>query len=111
MEFRKPTIQELFPHAIQQDLAAKQSVQYVNNIFEGIAQQNIERDLPPELVIEQSTIPLIFDSKPKHFYVSTYLKNHWRMITFSIIIGGIIIYAYQVSIEKKRQKKFVSKVQ
>lgn len=110
MDFRQPTIAELFPQAINQDLTAKQSVQYVNNIFEGIAQQNIERDLPPELVIEQSNTPLIIDSKPKHFYVSTYFKNHWRMITVSIILGGILIYAYQVSIEKKRRKKFVQKI-
>lgn len=110
MEFRKPTTAELFPHAIQQDLAAKQSVQYINNIFEGIAQQNIERDFPPELILEDITAPLIIDSKPKHFYVSTYLKNHWRMITFSIILGGIVIYAYQLSIEKKRLKKFVQKI-
>lgn len=110
MEFRKPSIQELFPHAIQQDLAAKQSVQYVNNIFEGIAQQNIERDLPPELVIEQSTTPLIFDSKPKHSYIWTYLKNHWRVITVSIILGGIIVYACQVSSEKEQRKKFANKI-
>ena len=108
MEFRKPTIQELFPHAIQQDLAAKQSVQYINNLFEGIAQQNIERDFPPELVIEQSTTPLIFDSKPKHLYIRTYFKNHWRMITVSIILGGIIVYACLVSIEKEQRKKFGS---
>jgi hypothetical protein len=111
MEFRKPTTAELFPHAIQQDLAAKQSVQYINNIFEGIAQQNIERDFPPELVIEQSNTPLIIDSKPKHFYASTYLKNHWRMITVSIILGGILFYAYQVSSEKEQRKKFVKKVE
>ena len=106
MDFRKPTIPELFPHAIHQDLTAKQAVQYVNHTFDQIAQYNMTKDIPYELIIEDSNSHFIINSKPEQFYFGTYLKNHWRMITFSIILGGIIIYAYQQSIDKKRQKKF-----
>lgn len=104
MNFRKPTIPELFPHAMQTDLAAKRADQYVNNVFETVGRHVINKNLPTELFIEESNTPLVIDPTPGHVHISTYIKNHWKVIAFSIIVGGVLYYAYHQSNEKRRKK-------
>ncbi len=104
MNFRKPTPQELFPHAMQQDLAAKRATAFVNDALLQIGKNRIEQNLPTELFIEESNAPMHIDSQPTHSYIGTYVKNNWMVMVLCVAAGVILLNMYQISNEKKAER-------
>jgi hypothetical protein len=107
MNTRKPTFEELFPVAYGQDLLKKQSEHFVNkSIALGVIEKGYE-NLPTELH-SNNNLSLSFDSSPPRLLIGTYLKNNWRVIFSSIVIGGVIWYFIENQKKsKKTEKKLV----
>ena len=108
MNTRKPTFEELFPVAYGQDLLKKQSEHFVNkSIAHGAIEKGYE-NLPTELHSDNN-LSLSFDSSPPRLLIGTYLKNNWRVILSSIVVGGVIWYFLenQNKKNKKTSKKLV----
>ncbi|MGL2963846.1 hypothetical protein ACSVH2_08530 [Flavobacterium sp. RSB2_4_14] len=107
MTFRDLTIEELFPQAIQQDLLKKQSESFVNKtIATGSITAGYE-NMPTKLNPIVFETPLTIKSPPQ-FFMGTYVKNHWRVIVASMVIGGVIglvVYYVAISNQKKQQEK------
>lgn len=104
MILRDLTIEESFSIAFQQDLLKKQSEHFVNN---SIANGTIEggyKNIPTELHSDNNSA-LSFDSSPPQLLIGTYIKNHWRVILSSIVLGGIIWYVVENQIQREKQKK------
>lgn len=105
MSLREPTIKELFPHAIEQDLFKKQSEHFVNNSLTGGNIAAGYKNMPTEFVSEVTEIPLVINSKPPKFFIVTYIKNNWRGLLVAVA-GGLIIGCI---IHKSKQKKTTKK--
>jgi hypothetical protein len=107
MILRDLTMAESYPHAFKQDLLKKQSEHFVNK---SIAHRAIEKgyeNLPTELH-SNNNLSLSFDSSPPRLLIGTYLKNNWRVIFSSIVIGGVIWYFIENQKKsKKTEKKLV----
>jgi len=105
MTLRDLTIAESYPHAFQQDLLKKQSEHFVNkSIAHGAFEKGYE-NLPTELHSDNNSA-LSFDSSPPRLLIGTYIKNHWRVILSSIVLGGIIWYVVENQMRKQKQKKW-----
>ncbi|WP_304196470.1 hypothetical protein [Flavobacterium alvei] len=104
MTLRNLTMQESFPLAYQQDLLKKQSEHFVNkSIAHGAFERGYE-NLPTELNSD-TNLPLSLDSNPPRLLIGTYVKNHWRVILASIVVGGVIWYVIDNQIKKSNRKK------
>jgi hypothetical protein len=102
MKLRDLTIAESYPHAFQQDLLKKQSEHFVNNsIAHGAIKKGYE-NLPTELHSDNNSA-LSFDSNPPRLLIGTYIKNHWRVILSSIVLGGIICYVVENQMRKHKK--------
>lgn len=104
MILRNLTMEESFPHAYQQDLIKKQSEHFVNK---SIAYGSIEKgyeNLPTKLNSDNN-LPLLINSNPPKLLIGTYVKNHWRVILASIVVGGVIWYVIDNQIKKSNRKK------
>lgn len=104
MILRDLTIAESYPHAFQQDLLKKQSEHFVNkSIANGAIEKGYE-NLPTKLNSDNN-LPLSINSNPPKLLIGTYVKNHWRVILASIVVGGVIWYVIDNQIKKSNRKK------
>ena len=104
MTLRDLTIAESYPHAFQQDLLKKQSEHFVNkSISHGAFEKGYEN--LPTVLNSNKNLPLSFDSNPPRLLIGTYIKNNWKVILSSIVLGGIIWYGLENQIRKEKQKK------
>jgi hypothetical protein len=104
MILRNLTMEESFPHAYQQDLLKKQSEHFVNkSIAYGAIEKGYE-NLPTKLNSDNN-LPLSINSNPPKLLIGTYVKNHWRVILASIVVGGVIWYVIDNQIKKSNRKK------
>ena len=108
MILRDLTIAESYPHAFKEDLLKKQSEHFVNK---SIAHRAIEKgyeNLPTELNLNNN-LSLSFDSSPPRLLIENYLKNNWRVILSSIVLGSVLWYFLenQNKKSKKTDKKLV----
>lgn len=109
MDIRPLNIEEIFPIAHKHDLLIKQSDSFVNK---AIAAGNIKagyENMPAKLYSELAETPLAIKSPPQ-FLMGTYVKNHWRIILSSIIIGGVLVYIAVKSNQKKTTRKKVIRI-
>lgn len=104
MTLRELTIEELFPNVIKQELLKKQSEHFVNkSIAHGAFEKGYEH-LPTE-IYPDNNLPLAFNSSPPKLLIGTYIKNHWRVILSSIVLGGVIWYIVENKMRKQKKKK------
>ncbi len=104
MILRNLTMEESFPLAYQQDLLKKQSEHFVNkSIAHGAFERGYE-NLPTKLNSDNN-LPLSINSNPPKLLIGTYVKNHWRVILASIVVGGVIWYVIDNQIKKSNRKK------
>lgn len=104
MTLRNLTIEESFPLAFQQDLLKKQSEHFVNRSIAHGAFENGYEDLPTRLH-SGNNLPLSIDLCPPRRLIGTYIKNHWRVILSSIVLGGFIWYVVENQKRNQKQKK------
>ena len=105
MDTRPLNIDEIFPLAHKQDLLIKQSDSFINNV---IVSRNISAgyaNMPAELYSEVTDSSLAINLLPP-FLIGTYMKNHWRIIVSSIIIGGVLVY---ISVKSNQKETTIKK--
>lgn len=104
MTLRDLTIAESYPHAFHQDLLKKQSEYFVNkSISHGAFEKGYENF--PTVLNSNNNLPLSFDSNPPRLLIGTYIKNNWKVILSSIVLGGVIWYV----VEKSKKNKKIGK--
>ena len=106
MEFRPLTMEESFPLAFQKSLYKAQSEHFVNNAFAKGAIEKGYENFPMEISVE-TDLPLLIESNPPQFLIGTYIKNHWRVILASLVVGGLIWYGIDSQIKKTNKKNRV----
>ena len=102
MDTRPLNIYEIFPLAHKQDLLRKQSDSFVNKVIVSRNISAVYEKMPAELYSEVTDSSLAINPLPP-FLIGTYMKNHWRIIVSSIIIGGVLVYIAVKSNKKKQQ--------
>lgn len=105
MTFRPLTIAESYPLAFKQDLLKKQSEHFINKSMTYRAIEKRLENLPTELNLD-TDLSLSFDSNPSQLLFKTYIKNNWRVIIISMLLGGVLWHITQ-NHTKKSRKKFV----
>ena len=103
MEFRKLTLEESFPIAYKKGLQRIQSEHFVNSAIASGAVEKGYENFPMEIRIENN-LPLNIEANPPQFLIGTYIKNHWRVILVSLVVGGLIWYGIDSQIKKTNQK-------
>ena len=106
MKFRPLSMEESFPLAFQKSLYKAQSEHFVNNaLAKGAVEKGYENF--PLQISPESELPLLIEANPPQFLIGTYIKNHWRVILVSLVVGGLIWYGIDSQIKKTYQKKRV----
>ena len=103
MKFRKLTMEESFPIAYQKGLQKVQSEHFVNNSLESGTFKKGYENFPTQICPENN-FPLLIESYPPQFLIVTYIKNHWRVILTSLVVGGLIWYGIDSQMKKAKQK-------
>ncbi len=104
MKFRKLTLEESFPIAYQKGLQKIQSEHFVNTaLTTGTVEKGYE-NFPKQVNIE-SDLPLLLESNPPQFLIGTYVKNHWRVILVSFVLGGLIWYGIDTQLKRTKKSK------
>ncbi len=103
MEFRKLTLEESFPLAFQKGLQKTQSEHFVNNALANGSLVKGYENFPLQISVEND-LPLLIESNPPQFLIGTYIKNHWRVILASLVVGGLIWYGIDSQMKRTKQK-------
>ncbi len=103
MKFRKLTLGESFPIAYQKGLQKAQSEHFVNNSLENGTFKNGYENFPTQICLKND-LPLLIEANPPQFLIGTYIKNHWRIILASIVVGGLVWYGIDSQLKKTKQK-------
>jgi hypothetical protein len=105
MKTRKPTFEELFPVAHQQDLLKKQSAHFTNQSISKMSIEGGYENLPTKLFDEQvnHNIPIQSNSPTKLF--NNYIKNNWKPLFLMLLVGGVLTYALIHTNNNKKSKK------
>ena len=104
MKFRKLTMGESFPIAYRNELQKIQSEYFVNNVLaKGVVEKGYEKF--PVRINTENDLPLILETNSPQFLIGTYIKNHWRVILTSLVVGGIIWYGIDSQLTRTKQKK------
>ncbi len=96
-------MEESFPLAFQKGLNKVQSEHFVNNVLAKGAIEKGYENFPMGISVE-TDLPSLIDSNPPQFLIGTYIKNHWRVILASLVVGGLIWYGIDSQIKKTNQK-------
>ncbi len=109
MKTRKPTFEELFPVAHQQDLMKKQAEHFVDKIItNGIVASGYE-NMPLEFPKVVDNSPLIINTKPPQLYIVSYLKNNWKPLLLVGVSVGVLVSVYYNVKQRKENKKRLNK--
>ncbi|MEY4964128.1 MAG: hypothetical protein RLZZ323_1447 [Bacteroidota bacterium] len=103
MKFRKLTMEESFPFAYKKGLQKIQSEHFVNSAIASGAIEKGYENFPMEVRTENN-LPLQIEANPPQFLIGTYIKNHWRVILASLVLGGLIWYGIDNQTKRKKQK-------
>ena len=104
MKFRKLTMGESFPIAYQKGLQKMQSEHFVNSVIAAGAIEKGYENFPLAIKTENN-LSLHAGANPPQFLIGTYIKNHWRVILASLVVGGIIWYGIDSQLTRTKQKK------
>jgi hypothetical protein len=105
MKTRKPTFEELFPVAHQQDLLKKQSAHFTNQTISKMSIESGYENLPTKLLNEQGNHKIAIQSNSPTKLFDNYVKNNWRPLLLMIVLGGVLTYALIHTSNNKKQKK------
>jgi hypothetical protein len=56
-------------------------------------------------IITENNLSLHTEANPPQFLIGTYIKNHWRVILASLVVGGLIWYGIDTQLKRTEQKK------
>ena len=104
MKFRNLTLGESFPVAYQKGLQKIQSEHFVNSVIAAGAIEKGYENFPLEIKTENN-LSLHTGANPPQFLIGTYIKNHWRVILASLVVGGLIWYGIDTQLKRTEQKK------
>lgn len=109
MKTRKPTFEELFPVAHQQDLMKKQAEHFVDKIITNGNVASGYENMPLEFPKVVDNSPLIINTKPPQLYIVSYLKNNWKPLLFVGVSVGVLVSVYYNVKQRKENKKRLNK--
>jgi hypothetical protein len=104
MKFRKLALGESFPIAYQKGLQKIQSEHFVNSAIAAGAIEKGYENFPLEIRTENN-LSIHTEANPPQFLIGTYIKNHWRVILTSLVLGGLIWYGINCQLKRAEQKK------
>ena len=102
MQFRDLTSAESFPLAYQQDLLKKQSEHFVNKIISDGNFESGYENMPVDFSQTPENMPLIVNTKPPQFFITTYLKNNWKPM---LIVAAVVAASFTVYYKLKQRKE------
>lgn len=103
MKYRTLTLEESFPIAYKKGLQKIQSEHFVNRAIASGAVEKGYENFPLEIRTENN-LPLTIEANPPQFLIGTYIKNHWRVILVSLVLGGLIWYGIDSQQKRTKQK-------
>jgi hypothetical protein len=109
MKTRKPTFEELFPVAHQQDLMKKQAEHFVDKIITNGNVASGYENMPLEFPKVVDNSPLIINTKPPQLYIVSYLKNNWKPLLLVGVSVGVLVSVYYNVKQRKENKKRLNK--
>lgn len=95
---------ESFPLAYRKELQKVQSEHFVNNAIAAGAIEKGYENFPLEIRTE-TNLSIHTETNPPQFLIGTYIKNHWRVILASLVLGGLIWYGIDCQLKRAEQKK------
>lgn len=110
MKSRQLTINEIFPIAHQQDLIKRQSEHFVSNALADGSIESGYKNMPLDFPQTPDNIPLIVNTKPPQFFITTYLKNNWKPLLVVAIVVTISVTAYHKLKQRKEKKTDDTKI-
>ena len=91
LDFRTPTIAEMFPLVAKQQLLNIQSTHLVNqSLLKGGLTEGLS-EMPLELAINANQ-GVIIDSAVAPSLIGIYVKNNWPILLLAVVIGGTAVY-------------------
>ncbi|MEY4835550.1 MAG: hypothetical protein RI980_1665 [Bacteroidota bacterium] len=105
MKTRKPTFEELFPVAHQQDLLKKQSAYFTNQSISKMSIEGGYENLPTKLFDEQVNHNIPIQPNPPTKLIGNYIKNNWKPLFLMLVIGGVLTFALIHTNNNKKLKK------
>jgi hypothetical protein len=105
MKTRKPTFEELFPVAHQQDLLKKQSAHFTNQSISKMSIENGYENLPTKLFNEQGNHKIAIQPNSPTKLFNNYVKNNWKPLLLMVVLGGVLTYALIHTSNNKKHKK------
>ncbi len=109
MKTRKPTFEDLFPVAHQQDLLKKQAEHFVDKIITNGNVASGYENMPLEFPKAVDNSPLIINTKPPQLYIVSYLKNNWKPLLLVGVSVGVLVSVYYNVKQRKDNKKRLNK--
>jgi hypothetical protein len=105
MKTRKPTFEELFPVAHQQDLLKKQSAHFTNQSISKMSFEGGYENLPTKLLNEQVNHKIVIQPNSPTKLFNNYVKNNWKPLLLMVVLGGVLTYALIHTSNNKKHKK------
>lgn len=105
MKTRKPTFEELFPVAHQQDLLKKQSVHFTNQTISKMSISGGYENMPTNFMEVHGEPPVVIHPNSPTKLVGNYFKNNWKPLLTMLVIGGVLTYALIYTNNNKKSKK------
>ena len=108
MNYRQPTLEELFESTYSKKLLDIQSTHFVNNslakggITEGF--EGMPLSIPQPELFENEVIK----NKITQSLLETYIKNNWKALLTCLIVGGVLTIGI-IHVFNKHQKKNTKK--
>lgn len=105
MKTRKPTFEELFPVAHQQDLLKKQSAHFTNQTISKMSISGGYENMPTNLMEVRGEPPVVINPNSPTKLVSNYFKNNWKPLLTMLVIGGVLTFVLIHTNNNKKSKK------
>ncbi len=105
MKTRKPTFEELFPVAHQQDLLKKQSAHFTNQSISKMSISGGYENMPTNFKEVHGETPVVIHHNSPTKLVGNYFKNNWKPLLTMLVIGGVLTFALIHSNNNKKSKK------
>lgn len=106
MKTRKPTFEELFPVAHQQDLLKKQSTHFTNQTISKMSISGGYENMPTNFKEIDGEPPVVMFPNTPTKLVGNYFNNNWKPLLTMLVVGGVLAYVlFQTNNNKKSKKK------
>lgn len=104
MNYKEPTIKQLFPLSYNKKLLDIQSTQFLNNsISKGKLSAGFD-DLITHIPEPENLEKDVIKNNISKSFIGTYFKNNWKVMLLCLITGGVIIYVSMKTSQKKKTK-------